>query len=137
MSEGGTYTLVFTLPQAVTIEVGALGTHRFPAGGYCYTGSALGSGGFSRVERHRSVAAGEHEVRHWHIDYFGGHDATELVTVERLYGQDAECAVAAALGSGPVPGFGASDCGCVSHFARYDTATAAVEAVRSVYDAQR
>lgn len=106
MTEGGTYTLVFSLPSSVTIEVGALGAQRFPAGGYCYTGSALGSGGYSRIDRHRRVAADEHDVRHWHVDYFGGHPETGLVAVERVAGRNCECAVARDLGDGPVPGFG-------------------------------
>ncbi|WP_394325733.1 DUF123 domain-containing protein [Halolamina pelagica] len=103
MTEGGTYTLVFSLPTATTIEVGALGAQRFPAGGYCYSGSALGSGGFSRIDRHRRVAAGEHDVRHWHVDYFGGHPAVELVAVERTPGRDCECTVAQSLGPAPCP----------------------------------
>ncbi|GAB7093374.1 hypothetical protein JCM30237_05260 [Halolamina litorea] len=119
MAEGGTYTLVFSLPVAVDIEVGALGEHRFPAGGYCYTGSALGSGGFSRIDRHRRVAAGEHDVRHWHVDYFGAHTEVDLVDVVRSVGEDCECKVATELGAGPVPGFGASDCDCGTHLAHF------------------
>jgi Uri superfamily endonuclease len=134
MAEGGTYTLVFSVPSTVTIDVGALGEHRFPAGGYCYTGSALGSGGFSRIDRHRRVAADEHDVRHWHVDYFGGHPETEIVTVERTPGQDCECAVARELGDGPVPGFGASDCGCETHLVRFDGVDTAVERAADAHD---
>ena len=114
---GGTYTLLLSLPRAADIEVGALGTYRLPAGAYAYTGSALGSGGFARVDRHRRVAAGEHDTRHWHVDYLTGHPATELVTVVTSTGVDAECAVAGRLPAGPVDGFGASDCDCRSHLA--------------------
>ncbi|WP_321170525.1 GIY-YIG nuclease family protein [Halobaculum limi] len=135
-ANGGTYTLVFSLPERATVEVGALGTYTFPAGGYAYTGSALGSGGFSRVDRHRRVAAGDHDVRHWHVDYLGGHSDVSLVAVERLGGgRDAECAVARDLASGPVEGFGASDCGCASHLSYYPRPDAAVAAVGRVYDA--
>ena len=35
----------------------------------------------------------------------------------RSVGVDVECAVAERLPSGPVDGFGASDCGCPSHLA--------------------
>ncbi|MFC6724907.1 DUF123 domain-containing protein, partial [Halobium palmae] len=70
--EGGTYTLLFELAESTSLEVGALGTHTVPAGWYAYTGSALGSGGFARVCRHERVAAGDHDVRHWHVDYLGG-----------------------------------------------------------------
>ncbi|MFW5937450.1 MAG: GIY-YIG nuclease family protein [Halanaeroarchaeum sp.] len=134
MAEGGTYTLVFSLPSPTTIEVGALGEHRFPAGGYCYTGSALGSGGFSRIDRHERVAAGEHDVRHWHVDYFGGHPAVELVAVERTPVQDCECGVARELGAGPVPGFGASDCDCRTHLSRFERVDVARERAAGSHD---
>jgi len=116
-STGGTYTLLLDLPEAVDVVVGALGTHRFPVGAYAYTGSALGSGGFTRVDRHRRVAAGDHDVRHWHIDYLAGHPDTTLVDVVTSPGVDAECAIARRLPAGPVDGFGASDCDCRSHLA--------------------
>ncbi|ELK52825.1 hypothetical protein D320_13259, partial [Haloferax sp. BAB-2207] len=58
----GTYALVFDAPEA-TVEVGALGEHRFPAGAYVYVGSAFGTGGLRRVRRHRRVAAGDHDAR--------------------------------------------------------------------------
>ena len=105
-----------------------------PGGGYCYTGSALGSGGFSRIDRHQRVAAGDHDVRHWHVDYFGAHPATELVAVERTPGQDCECAVARELGDAPVPGFGASDCDCESHLARFESADIAAGRAARVHD---
>jgi Uri superfamily endonuclease len=134
MTAGGTYTLVFSLPEPTAIAVGALGEHRFPAGGYCYTGSALGSGGFSRIDRHRRVAAGEHDVKHWHVDYLGGHPETVIVAVERVGGRDAECAVARELGDGPVPRFGASDCHCESHLARFPDAVTARAWVGELYE---
>lgn len=133
MAEGGTYTLVFSLAEPMTLEVGALGECSFPAGGYSYTGSALGTGGFSRIDRHRRVAAGEHGVRHWHVDYFGGHPSTALVAVERVAGRDCECAVAQELAGGPVQGFGSSDCDCGSHLSRFPDAANARERVAAVY----
>lgn len=129
---GGTYTLVYEVPEPVTLSVGALGEWTLPAGGYAYTGSALGSGGFARVDRHERVAAGTHDTRHWHVDYLGGHPVVSLVGDERLPDRDAECAVSSALADGPVPGFGASDCDCASHLARYPDAETAREAVRAV-----
>ncbi|MEZ3143626.1 DUF123 domain-containing protein [Halobaculum sp. MBLA0143] len=131
---GGTYTIVYRLSAPATVAVGALGEHRLPAGAYAYTGSALGSGGFSRVDRHERVAAGEHDVRHWHVDHLGGHPATELHAVRRLPDRDAECAVARALVDGPVAGFGASDCDCDSHLAGYPDAERAVAAVERAHD---
>jgi len=118
-SAGGTYTLLVTLPRLVRIGVGALGEHAFPGGAYAYTGSALGSGGFARVDRHRRLAAGDHDARHWHVDYLLGHPVSRLRAVATAGGVDAECEVARALEDGPVPGFGASDCSCATHLA-YD-----------------
>ncbi|WP_049982554.1 DUF123 domain-containing protein [Halorubrum sp. BV1] len=116
-SEGGTYTLLVELSIPTTIEVGALGEHRLSAGTYAYTGSALGAGGFARVDRHRRTARGEHDVRHWHVDYLLGRDEARIDRVVRSVGVDAECAIAERLPAGPVDGFGASDCGCASHLA--------------------
>ncbi|WP_128905822.1 GIY-YIG nuclease family protein [Halorubrum amylolyticum] len=115
--DGGTYTLLVALATPATIEVGALGARRFDPGGYAYTGSALGAGGFSRVDRHRRTARGDHDVRHWHVDHLLGHPDTRIDRVVRSVGADVECAVADRLPAGPVDGFGASDCGCGSHLA--------------------
>ena len=117
---GGTYTLLLALSETVELEIGALGTDTLPAGAYAYTGSALGSGGFARVDRHRRLAAGESDTRHWHVDYLLGHPATELHTAVTSAGVDAECDIADRLPDGPVAGFGASDCGCRSHLAAGD-----------------
>jgi len=130
---GGTYTLLLALPDPITTEIGALGTHALPAGAYAYTGSALGSGGFARVDRHRRVAAGEHDTRHWHVDYLTGHPTTDLVAVVTSPGVDAECAVAGRLPDGPVDGFGASDCGCRSHLAAGEDAESVRKAVEAAH----
>ena len=114
---GGTYTLLIGLDQPADIAVGALGEHRFPAGGYAYTGSAFGPGGFGRVDRHYELAAGERDTRHWHVDYLLGHDDASIRGDVRTPDADVECAVAAALPEAPIAGFGASDCGCSSHLA--------------------
>jgi len=115
---GGTYTLVVRLAAPATVTVGALGDRALPAGWYAYTGSALGPGGFARVDRHRDLAAGERDTRHWHVDYLLGHPAASVASVIYAGGVDVECAVAATLDGDPVPGFGASDCGCSSHLDR-------------------
>ena len=114
---GGSYTLVVALADDATLSAGALAEHRFSAGAYAYTGSALGAGGFSRVDRHRRTARGDHDVRHWHVDYLLGHPAARIDRVVRSVGVDVECAVAERLPAGPIDGFGASDCGCPSHLA--------------------
>jgi len=129
---GGTYTLLIALPEPAEIEVGALGPHRFDAAYYAYTGSALGAGGFSRVERHRELAAGDRDVRHWHVDSLLGHPTATIEGVWTTPGAGRECAIARGVasavgsttdGSGPVepvPGFGASDCDCRSHLVAAD-----------------
>ena len=123
-ADGGSYTLVVGLPNEATVTAGALGEHRLPAGAYAYTGSALGAGGFSRVDRHRRTARGDHDVRHWHVDYLLGHSAARVHRVVRSVGVDVECAVAERLPAGPIDGFGASDCDCPSHLAAGDASEA-------------
>lgn len=114
-ASGGTYTLVFELQESRSITVGALGTRTFDAGWYAYVGSAMGPGGFARVDRHRALARGDRDTRHWHIDYLLGDCAVTLVTVETLTGVDAECAIATAIDRHVHDGFGCSDCSCQSH----------------------
>lgn len=125
----GTYTLVIAVEEPVEIRVGALGPRRLDAPAYCYTGSAFGTGGFSRVDRHRRLAAGEHDARHWHVDYLLGHPETALAGVVKSHGEDVECPIARRLGEGPIGGFGASDCDCRSHLVdRPDVREAIAEA---------
>lgn len=112
---GGTYTLVVDLPTSADIEVGALGTYQFDPGWYAYVGSALGPGGFSRIDRHRDLAAGERETRHWHVDYLLGHPESRLDSAVTTTGVDGECAVAAEVDAPAVSGFGCSDCACETH----------------------
>ncbi len=133
---GGTYTLLVDLPSSATVSVGALGDQGFPAGAYAYTGSALGSGGFSRVRRHRRTARGDHDVRHWHVDYLLGETDARIDRVVHAPGVDAECAVAARLPSGPVDGFGASDCGCSSHLSAAASLEDLIDRVARAYDAE-
>lgn len=132
----GTYTLLVRVPDPASITVGALGEHRFPAGWYAYTGSAFGPGGFSRIDRHRELARGEREVRHWHIDYLLGHPATEIGRVVRTAGADIECAVARALPDAGIVGFGASDCGCFSHLGYAPDREALCDAVERAHAAK-
>jgi endonuclease-3 len=93
----GTYVILLALERPSTVEVGALGAHDLPAGGYAYVGSAFGPGGLGRVDRHREVANGDRSVRHWHVDYLLGHSACSVVTDRRLPDVDAECLIARAL----------------------------------------
>lgn len=116
-SPGGTYTLIVAVPEPLEICVGALGEITFSSGEYAYTGSALGSGGFTRVDRHYRVAAGEHDVTHWHIDYLLGDSQTELTGVVGRETAAVECLVAQQLPESTAGDFGASDCSCQSHLA--------------------
>lgn len=132
VEEGGTYTLVVECSEPATVAVGALGAVEFPAGWYAYVGSALGPGGFSRVRRHRELAAGERETRHWHLDYLLGHPAASLDAVVAAVA-DIECAVATGLDGERVPGFGCSDCGCDSHLVRRAGRTRLLAGVERAY----
>jgi len=122
---GGTYTLVIDVPAEIRTEVGALGSYTFDPGWYAYVGSANGAGGFARVERHEELAAGERDVRHWHVDYLLGHPGCGIDAVVRTPDADAECDVAAGVDGAPVPDFGCSDCGCDSHLF-YDSSRASL-----------
>ncbi len=112
---GGTYVLVIEATRAATVEVGSLGDRTFEAGAYAYVGSAFGPGGFSRVDRHRELAAGDRETHHWHVDYLLGHPATRLEAAITFPDADRECELATALPGEPVEGVGASDCDCSAH----------------------
>lgn len=112
---GGSYVLLIEVPRAASLEVGALGEREFDAGAYAYVGSAFGPGGFARIDRHRELARGERETRHWHVDYLLGHPATTLEDAITFPDADRECELAGLLPGEPVPAFGASDCDCPGH----------------------
>ncbi len=111
----GTYVLAIDVDRPIAVEVGALGEYEFEAETYAYVGSAFGPGGFARLDRHRELARGERDVRHWHVDYLLGHEATTLVATVRYPDADQECELAGALPGESVPEFGASDCDCPTH----------------------
>lgn len=118
----GTYLLIFFLHRACALKVGRLGHFNLVSGFYVYVGSALGSGGLRARLRHHLKPA---KRPHWHVDYFS------LLTPPK-----AICAAhgnhrrehdwAMRLGqlpnaTQPIPGFGASDCRCVSHLYYFST----------------
>ncbi len=109
----GTYVLAIDVPP-LEVGIGAAGEYRLE-GTYAYVGSAFGPGGFARIERHRELARGEREVRHWHVDYLLGHPESELESVARFPDADRECELADTLPGEPVKGIGASDCDCPAH----------------------
>ena len=110
----GIYCLLIKNSSEQSISVGALGSITFPAGYYIYVGSALGSGGLSRVSRHIRFFREQYRKPKWHIDYLMMNAVLEKTfcaeTDERL-----ECVLSAAVGGACVPRFGCSDCDCVSH----------------------
>jgi len=111
----GTYTLLVELREPATVEFGAAGVRDLTAGWYAYTGSAFGPGGFARVDRHRELARGERESRHWHVDYLLGHPDSRVADAVTTADADVECAVSETLDAEPIAGLGASDCDCDSH----------------------
>ena len=112
----GTYCLIFR-NRRCEVKVGAIDTISFPEGWHVYVGSAQGTGGLSRVKRHIRVGSRGITIPRWHIDYLLVHPAFFLVAVACAVTGDreSECTVAGSLGGVPVPGFGCSDCRCLSH----------------------
>jgi Uri superfamily endonuclease len=111
----GIYCLIFWNPGC-TVTVGALGPVAFEAGWHVYVGSALGSGGLARLERHRTLSRKKDRCPNWHVDYLSVSRSFRLrSTVHALTEERLECRLAAALGGETVPGFGAGDCSCPSH----------------------
>lgn len=111
----GTYALLLALRDPASVHVGKLGAAVFNAPFYLYAGSAFGAGGLAgRLAHHLRPASRPH----WHVDHL-----RSVATVEQVWttldARRLECAWSAAAGalrgSRPVPGFGASDCGCASH----------------------
>jgi endonuclease-3 len=88
----------------------------FARGFYSYTGSARGPGGLKRVDRHIQVLEGIKTTRRWHIDYLLPHAGFQGVFITKTT-LDLECRIAEAIGKrlAHVPGFGCTDCRCISH----------------------
>ena len=91
----GTYQLLLRLHRDQTIQVGKLGTFRFPAGYYVYTGSAMG-GREARIARHLSKT----KRFHWHIDYLLEHCSIVRYAI-RESPNKRECEFNAAIPSSP------------------------------------
>ena len=114
----GVYILILKLGQDSDIQIGKLGKLHFKKGFYAYIGSALGTGGFKRVERHFNVAAGKNPTRKWHIDYLLA--KSKIIQAILLPTEDAiECKLARRLkkisGISIISGFGCTDCTCETH----------------------
>lgn len=115
-SAAGTYILVGHIPAPFQLKAGRLDPSALPAGSYLYVGSAHGPGGlYARIMRHLRPD----KPRHWHIDYL-----TQLCPAasvwfytgsERLECQWAQATARVPGIQAPIPGFGASDCACITH----------------------
>lgn len=111
----GVYALVLEGPRC-TVRIGALGLREFAAGRHIYVGSARGSGGLARVERHLRLARLRDRHPRWHIDYLLLDPRfSPVAVVTAATDRDCECDLARAIGGACVPGFGCSDCACPSH----------------------
>ena len=110
----GIYCLVLRLTTLNKIRIGALGELDFEPGYYLYVGSALGSGGLSRVKRHLCFSQEKYMKPKWHIDYLDS-IAPIVATFCAETDKRLECALAHAIGGKSVFGFGCSDCDCKSH----------------------
>lgn len=105
------YQLLIEVEQPLRVQVGRLGAFDFPAGRYCYTGSARRNLE-ARLARH---LAKEKTLR-WHIDYLLTAPGVRVSEVRRF--AEAECLLNQQMGGQViVSGFGASDCRarCRSH----------------------
>ncbi len=112
----GTYALVFKTKRNKRIIIGKLGTLNLQPGYYIYVGSAFGPGGLkARIGHHCKNSS----RRHWHIDYLSEY----LPPAEVWYTYDpthrehhwSQVLAHARGASIPLPGFGSSDCRCISH----------------------
>jgi Uri superfamily endonuclease len=111
----GIYGLVFQNPTC-TVRVGALGKVTFSKGWHIYVGSALGSGGLVRLERHITLSRNKDKPPKWHVDWLSVNPTFCLrFTIHALTEERLECRLARALGGETVRRFGSSDCSCSSH----------------------
>ena len=112
----GTYALILQAEYQQYIQVGRLGQLSARPGIYVYIGSAFGPGGVrARVRHHVNIS----ERPHWHIDYLRQtaqlkqfwftHDPLRREHVwADVFADTRDVSI-------PLPGFGASDCTCISH----------------------
>jgi len=115
----GSYALLFHAPDTVSVSAGKLGELSLQQGYYLYCGSAFGPGGVeARTAHHRRLS----KRPHWHIDYLRPY--LQLLAIWYTYDpqprehQWAQQLATLRGASFPFPGFGSSDCTCVSHLVR-------------------
>ncbi|MDD1751608.1 MAG: GIY-YIG nuclease family protein [Methanotrichaceae archaeon] len=112
----GIYTLIIRLKEERRILVGSLGSIVFPGGYYAYTGSARGSGGLKRLERHKRLMQSQNQARRWHIDYLLP-SVDFIGSVITHTDKNLECMIAKRIGVelSAISAFGCADCSCCSH----------------------
>jgi Uri superfamily endonuclease len=122
LSTTGAYILLLYVSEDTVLDVGGLGTQKFPKGYYTYTGSALGNGSTNlkhRLARHHR----KQKQLFWHIDYLL---ADNNITIEKTVAAETtkklECMINShfktmAYTTIPINRFGVSDCtkNCKSH----------------------
>jgi sugar fermentation stimulation protein A len=126
LSTTGAYVLFLRVSEETVLNVGGLGTQKFPKGYYTYTGSALGNG--STNLKHRLARHQRKQKRlFWHIDYLL---ANKNVTIENTVAAETTKKLEGTINSHlktladttiNVNGFGASDCTnyCKSHLLHF------------------
>ena len=135
----GIYTLIIFLSKEACLQIGKLGTRRFPKGYYTYTGSALGAGASSlsrRVFRHLQ----KEKPKFWHIDFLLAYEnASVTAVISAQTNKKLECEMNRYIKREgktkvPVVGFGASDCreNCKSHLLYYLDITIDTDLVEKV-----
>ncbi len=116
----GSYALLLWISGPGRVPAGRLGALAVAAGWYLYLGSALGPGGLAaRCRHHLGLAARPH----WHLDYLRPLGQVAEIWVrpgpERWEHAWAELLAGWPGATRPFPGFGASDCRCLSHLVRF------------------
>lgn len=132
MQRKGVYVLLIEAHGET--EVGRLGRQRFD-GLYLYVGSAMGPGGFKRVERHVAVACGSKRTRRWHIDSLLELGQLKGAFVMETLDREMECVLACKLAGWAEPtvdGFGSSDCACRTHLFRVASPQGLRKSLRSL-----
>ena len=118
VSDRGGYLLILELEKEICLSAGRLEKKDFPAGYYCYVGSAMKSLS-ARMSRHLR----KRKNFHWHVDYL--REVSRFVVCLPVRSSlPVECDMAHALegiADGEVPGFGSSDCSCPSHLFRFSS----------------
>lgn len=109
----GVYILVIRVSKNLQLNIGSLGKIFFLKGFYVYVGSAQ-SQLEKRIKRHLS----KRKRIFWHIDYFLNSRYAKIIKVLcKNAKKEEECRVAREIKKigVPIPRFGSSDCGCISH----------------------